>query len=276
MMNPAGRVAVVTGANQGIGFYIALQLGLSGKFAHVILACRSATKGQEAIQAIQEDLTSHSSSTSLSCESLVLGDSNSHTSFAKKIEENFGKVDVLVNNAGMAYKGADPTPFEQQCQPTLDVNFRGTVDFNEKLLPLIRKGSDPRIVNLSSMAGRLSQVSPELQQKFTSPDLTIPELMGLMNQFQSDVLKGTHRENGWSSTNYGMSKFAVTAATKVWARENPGIAINCCCPGYCSTSMSSYGGSRLPAEGAKNAVIPATMDNPPTGAYFADFKLAEW
>jgi hypothetical protein len=40
--------------------------------------------------------------------------------------------------------------------------------------------------------------------------------------------------------------------------------------------MSSYGGSRLPAEGAKNAVIPATMDNPPTGAYFADFKLAEW
>ena len=126
------------------------------------------------------------------------------------------------------------------------------------------------------MAGRLSQVSSQLQQKFTSPDLTIPELMGLMNQFQSDVLKGTHRQDGWSNTNYGMSKFAVTAATKIWARENLDIAINCCCPGYCSTSMSSYGGSRPPAEGARNAVIPATMDNPPTGAYFANFKLAEW
>ena len=111
MINPLGRVAVVTGANQGIGFYIALQLGLSGKFGHVILACRNATKGQEAMQAMQELLTSHSSSTSLSCESLVLGDSNSHTSFATKMEENFGKVDVLVNNAAMAYKGADPTPF---------------------------------------------------------------------------------------------------------------------------------------------------------------------
>ena len=59
------------------------------------------------------------------------------------MEEKYGHVDVLINNAGMAFKNADPTPFEQQCKPTLDVNFRGTYDFTEEILPLVRRGTDP-------------------------------------------------------------------------------------------------------------------------------------
>ena len=275
------RVAVVTGSNQGIGFFVALQLALSGKFGNVILACRNATRGVEAVESIKAELSAAGcgdagQAVSLSYEPLTLGDVASHETFANKMKESFGKVDVLVNNAAIAYKGSDPTPFNEQTKPTLDVNFRGTVDFTERMLPLVRKGSDPRIVNVSSMSGKLSQVSEPLQKRFSSPELTMDELHKLINQFESDVQGGVHRKNGWSNTNYGMSKLGVTAATKIWARQEPSVKVMCCCPGYCSTSMSSYRGSRPPGEGARNAVIPATMDNPPTGAFFSNFNVAKW
>ena len=277
----ANRVAVVTGSNQGIGYFVALQLGLSGKFGHVILACRDATRGQEAVANIQKDFHSSSSSAAngvtFAYEPLTLGDSASHQSFAQKMEQTFGKVDVLINNAAMAFKGADPTPFQQQCRPTLDVNFRGTVDFTEHLLPLLRKGDDPRIVNVASGAGRLGQVSQDLQAKFSNPNLEMSELHALVDKFQHDVENGIHVQEGWSNSNYGISKLAVIAATKIWARQEHGtVVVNCCCPGYCATSMSSYKGGRPPEEGAKNAVIPATMENPPTGSFFSNFQVAEW
>mmetsp|Transcript_11356 Transcript_11356/g.27218 ORF Transcript_11356/g.27218 Transcript_11356/m.27218 type:complete len:147 (+) Transcript_11356:3-443(+) len=146
------------------------------------------------------------------------------------------------------------------------------------MLPLLRKGTDARVVNVASMAGRLGQVSPELQAKFTDPQLTIPELNGLMKAFEDDVQKGIHKQNGWSNSNYGMSKLGVIAATRVFAREEAAynISVTSCCPGYCDTDMTSNKGPRSPAEGAKNAVIPATMANPPTGAYFADYKVSKW
>jgi carbonyl reductase 1 len=268
------RVAVVSGSNQGVGFFIALQLALSGKFGNVILGCRNEQRGIEAMQKIQSQVDPELCR--VNYEPLVLGDPGSHSAFAQRMEQEFGKVDVLINNAAIAFKGADPTPFQGQTKPTLDVNFRGTVDFTEKMLPLVRRGIDPRIVSVSSMAGRLSQVHPDLQQRFAAPDLTMGELQHLMDTFEADVQAGIHKQKGWSNSNYGMSKLGVTAATRVWARENPGVAINCCCPGYCSTSMSSYRGTRDPAEGARNACIPALMDQPPTGQFFQDFEVSQW
>lgn len=277
----SSRVAIVTGSNQGIGFFIALQLALSGKFGNIILACRNANRGVAAVESIKAELINAGGGkvdggVSLSYEPLTLGDVTSHEEFAKKMEKSFGKVDVLVNNAAMAFKAADPTPFTEQTKPTLDINFRGTVDFTERMLPLIRKGSDPRIVNVASMSGRLSQLSEPLQKKFSSPNLTMEELHKLVDQFEADVQAGVHRKNGYGNSNYGMSKLSLIAATKIWSREEPTVKVNCCCPGYCATSMSSYQGSRPPEEGARNAVIPATMDNPPTGAYFSNFNVAAW
>ena len=267
------RVAVVTGANKGIGYFIALQLGLSGLFSHVILGCRNAVLGQEAAASIQAQLPPAVAVQSLP---LVVGDPASHTAFCRALEDAFGKADVLVNNAGMAFKAADPTPFAQQCQPTLDVNFRGTLDFTLQMIPLLQRGDDPRIVNVASMSGRLGQLAPALQEQFASPTLTLDQLHGLVDQFEADVLAGTHREHGWGNSNYGLSKLALIAATRVLAREHPRIAINCCCPGYCDTDMSSHRGTRHPADGARNAVIPATMVDPPTGAFFRDYAVAEW
>ena len=161
------------------------------------------------------------------------------------------------------------------------MNFWGTVDFTEEMLPLVRKGTDARIVNVASMAGHLSQLrSPELQQIFHSANgsLTKNQLFSLVEKFQLDVLNDRHRQEGWGNSNYGFSKLALIAMTKIWAREEAmnGIAVNCCCPGYCATDMSSYRGSRHPSDGAKNAVIPALMNNPPTGCHFSDYAVSRW
>jgi carbonyl reductase 1 len=275
-----GRVAVITGANKGVGFFIALQLATCGLFQHVLLACRDSARGQEAVAKIiglATTLTNHRqvTNTNISYLPLTLGNVESHRALRESLEKEYGKIDCLVNNAAIAFKASDATPFRDQCKPTLDINFRGTVDLTEQLLPLIKKGSDPRIVNVASMSGRLRQItSRELRDKFKATSLTIPELHDLVDKFEQDVISGQHTQQGWGNSNYGMSKLALMAATKVWARENPDVAINSCCPGYCKTDMSSQMGGRDPSEGARNAVIPATMQNPPTGRFFEDFAVS--
>jgi carbonyl reductase 1 len=286
----AGRVAVVTGANKGIGYHIALQLGKSGLFETIVLGCRDSTRGVEAVSALQRAVTGKEEGLASSCASvnyttfpLTLGNSESHSEFVQYLNENHaGKCHLLINNAAMAFKGSDPTPFPAQTKPTLDVNFRGTVDLTEKMLPLLRKSAATgfsRIVNVASMAGALRQVSPQLQSQFTDKALTIDQLQSLMDEFENDVQSGVHKSKGWSNSNYGMSKLAVQAATKIWAREEESnnVLVYSCCPGYCKTDMSSNFGPRDPADGARNAVIPATAEPPlPTGSYIANDAVATW
>lgn len=183
------RVAVVTGANKGIGYHIVQQLASSGQFSHVVLGCRDEQRGQRAAMQI----ASATRRCSVSFQQLTIGDRASHEAFCRAIEGKHGKVDVLINNAGMAFKGSDPTPFKDQCRPTLDVNFWGTVDFTEEILPLVRRGRDSRIVNVASMAGHLSQLrSRELQDRFANPRLTKEELFSLVEKFEASVLHGCH------------------------------------------------------------------------------------
>ena len=288
-----GRVAVVTGANKGIGYHIARQLAASGQFTDVVLACRDGARGEAARRRMESEVTNGGGSrgpaaAALTCLPLSVGDSSSHASFVHAMDERFGRVDVLVNNAAIAYKGSSTVPFEDQCKPTLDVNFRGTVDFTEGMLPLIRRAAaagdgDARIVNVASMSGRLSQLrSGQLRDQFTSTALSMFQLRVLANTFEADVRRGRgyHLTQGWGDSNYGFSKLALIAATRVWAREEApnGIRVNCCCPGACATDMSSQRGSRTAEDGARNAVLPATMprEGCPTGEFFENMKISRW
>ena len=289
-MSSKTRTAIVTGSNKGIGFHIALQLAKSNLFSNIILACRDEKRGLEAQEFIQNELLSSSSSSycNVSYEPLIIGNESSHDQFTTIIQQKYNnKVDVLINNAAIAYKEADPTPFQQQCKPTLDINFYGTVDFTEKMIPFLRNGEDARIVNVASMAGRLGQIKNlDLRNKFMDDNLSKEQLLALVNEFQNDVLSGTHIQKGWGKSNYGMSKLALIAMTKIWAREETNIntndskfvKVNCCCPGYCDTDMTSHKGTRPPSEGAKNAVLPATMDVSicPTGEIFANYEVSNW
>ena len=95
-------IAVVTGGNKGIGFFAALQLAGSGLFSHVILGCRDPSRGQTAVKDLQNQLPEpYKTETDVSFLPLTVGDNNSHIQFQKVIEEKYGKLDVLVNNAGI-------------------------------------------------------------------------------------------------------------------------------------------------------------------------------
>ena len=129
------------------------------------------------------------------------------------LSSTYGGLDVLINNAAIAYKMASTAPFLEQATNTVRINFTGTLNITRALLPLVRPHG--RIVNVSSMVSKLSQVSSELQKKFSDPKLTEGELVALMKQFVDDVTAGSHKEKGWSNSAYATSKLGVTALTKV-------------------------------------------------------------
>ncbi|CAJ1398086.1 unnamed protein product [Effrenium voratum] len=262
------RLAVVTGGNKGVGFHTARQLKASG--LRVILACRSVELASKA-------------AAELGCEFeiLDLGSADSIEAFARQMETKYQQLDVLVNNAAIAFKAADPTPFEQQTIPTLGVNFFATTRLTDRLLPLLRAsaaaGRQPKVVNVASLAGKLRQLCPELQAQFADPALDRGRLVSLVQSFVAAVQSGRHREMGFSNSNYGMSKLALIAYTRLLAREEAGngLVVNACCPGYCRTDMSSNRGGQEPSVGARTVALCAVAPNV-TGGFFEHEHLSEW
>jgi carbonyl reductase 1 len=216
-------IAIVTGANKGIGFEAAKKLLQNGVFT--VVACRNEELGRAAAA----ELSSYGD---VEFRKLDIADNRSISTFVAEFERDYGKLDILLNNAAIAFKGADPTPFQQQARPTFTPNYFGTVDLTTQMLPLLRRGSDPRIVFVSSRAGALRILkSTELKSRVTADDVTIEELNNMAKQFIADVENGVHQSKGWPSSNYGMSKLLLTAYSRVLARNEPDIKINACCPG---------------------------------------------
>lgn len=262
------RIAVVTGSNKGIGKEVAKQLLTTCTV--VVLACRNKQLGEVAVKQLNSPKARF-----MQCD---ISDGASIASFADAFSTEFGALDVLVNNAGIAFKGADPTPFEGQTGPTLKTNYKGTVALTERLLPLLEQSSNGHLVNVASMAGKLSQVSAERQAQFTSPTLTTDGLTGLADAFAADVAAGNHKANGWGNSNYGFSKLCMIAYTKLLARRyaNTALNVNCCCPGYCRTDMASNRGPRPPEVGARNAVMLADPACTLNGEFIQDEAVSRW
>merc|ERR1712217_773078 len=177
-------------------------------------------------------------------------------------------LDVLVNCAAICYN--DPTlygkceytPFEKQARITVQTNFFGTLNVIRSMLPLLRAAPSARIVTISSSAGRLAILkSQDKIDQFTSPTLQIAQIERLMTQFVVDVETGVHASNGWGHTCYGMSKLGLIALTRVLAREEPNIMVNCADPGYCATEMNAYQGYDSPEMGARAASALALLPN---------------
>jgi carbonyl reductase 1 len=262
------KIAVITGANKGIGKEIARRMGTEPDFT-ALIACRNVELGRAAA----DELIAYGIKEDCPCEvvalpvALDLTDSASIAKVAKFVEEKYGVVDVIVNNAAICFN--DPTlygkveftPFEKQARITIQTNFFGTLEVTQSFLPLLKKSSSPRIINVASAAGRLTILrSQSLVDEFTSDKLKIPHLSKLMQKFVSDVEDGTHAQKGWPNTCYGVSKLGIIALTKILARQHPEMMVNSVDPGYCKTDQNDNQGVVDPSDGAYTPYLLALME----------------
>ncbi|XP_027731368.1 carbonyl reductase [NADPH] 1-like [Vombatus ursinus] len=277
-MSSSSRVAVVTGSNKGIG--LAIVRDLCKKFpGDVILTARNPTLGQEAVKKLKEE------GLNPVFHQLDINDLQSIQTLREFLKERYGGLDVLVNNAGIAFKESDTTPFPIQAEVTLQTNFFGTRAVSAELLPLIKPQG--RVVNVSSMmsAFALKKCSPELQQKFRSDTITEEELVGLMNKSVEDAKKGVHEKEGWPNTAYGTSKIAVTVLSRIQARQlneqrkGDNILLNACCPGWVRTDMGGINAAKSVEEGAETPVYLALLPpgvTEPHGQFVSEKKVEKW
>lgn len=260
-LGSVSRVALVTGSNKGIGFEIAKKIG-SEKGMKCILGCRNETLGKLAVEKLKKE------GCDVAFLKVDLEDLESIRNAIDTIRDTYGKCDVLVNNAAVCFN--DPTlygrvphtSFSKQAEITIRTNFHGTLALTQGLLPLLSKSESPRIINIASSAGRLTILPSENRRaKFSSNDLTLEELDGYMREFVISAKNGSHQEDGWPNTGYGVSKVGIIAMTRVLARENPKTMVNSVDPGYCRTDQNNNQGFVPPERGALTPFLLATLSS---------------
>lgn len=220
------RIALVTGANKGIGLEIARQLAEAG--LTVIIGARNLALGRTAAAELGSD------GSSVDVVRIDVNDDGSITEAADQIAARHGRLDILVNNAGIV-DAADGPPTRSSTvavRRIMETNFIGTLAVTQAMLPLLRKSQAGRIVNLSSALGSLS-----INSDPSSP-------------FYSARLIG-----------YNASKAAVnmlTAQLCAELRDTP-IVVNSVSPGYVKTDLTGHTGFMTPAEGARMPVKYALL-----------------
>lgn len=266
--NAPSPLVLVTGGNKGIGYSIVKLLFNRGlESMQCIFTSRTRANGQKAIESLMKEGVDKNR---LHFHELDVSRQESIDTFSKWIADTHPKIDVIVNNAGFAFKGADPTPFNEQAAPTFAVNFFGTVALTEKLRPFLApKG---RIVNVASQSGT-SAIS-RLHNAETKQCLSQPENLESLKSCAQDFVDLVKQKGescadlGFPVQCYGMSKAFLISYTRLLARA--GVNAFACCPGYCKTDMTSHKGGR-PADVGAETPLGLALDplaKTPGGMYY--------
>jgi NAD(P)-dependent dehydrogenase (short-subunit alcohol dehydrogenase family) len=238
-----GDIALISGANKGIGFEIAR--GLGAKKIKVLVGARDRARGQAAV----DTLTAEGADARFV--ELNVTDEGTVQRAAQWIEKEFGHLDILINNAGIAEWDAKPSTVDlAKVREVYETNFFGPVVLIQTMLPLLKKSKHGRIVNVSSSLGSLT-----LGSNLDSP-------------FADFLALG-----------YCTSKSALNSMTVQFAKElkDTPIKVNAICPGYCATDLNNHSGPRTAAQGAAAAIEYATISaEGPTGGYFNDEGRVPW
>lgn len=236
-MPAAARIALVTGGNRGIGYEICRQLALNG--VSVVLTARDSGKGKVATKTLQEaglDVDFHRLDVT-SCRSI--------RACVAAVAERRGRIDVLVNNAGIMIDPRGSRFLDSKLdtyRDTLETNLFGPLQLAQAVVPLMKANRYGRIVNLTSGLGQLSDM-------------------------------------GAGTPAYRISKTALNSLTRILAAEfrTNNILANAMCPGWVRTAMGGESAPRTPEQAADTAVWLATLpDDGPTGGVYRDRKPIEW
>jgi NAD(P)-dependent dehydrogenase (short-subunit alcohol dehydrogenase family) len=233
------KIALITGANKGIGYETARQLGAQDMT--VLVGARDIERGREAEQALRDG------GADARFVQLDVTDPKSIQQATERIEAEFDRLDVLINNAGtatVARQGYPPSQTSlQDMRAVYEINVFGVVAVTNAMLPLLRRAPAARIVNVSSEVGSIGAQSDPAHPLGQMP----------------------------ASVQYPSSKAAVNMVTAMYAKElrDTPIKVNAANPGFTATDFNSHRGFRSAAEGAEPSVYLATLpDDGPNGIHW--------
>jgi NAD(P)-dependent dehydrogenase (short-subunit alcohol dehydrogenase family) len=245
-MSTVGRIALITGANKGIGFETARQLGVQG--ITVLAGVRNQARGAEAVDQLRAE------GIDAKAVHLDVTDQAAIDAAVAWIDQTYGRLDILVNNAGMSTREGNTPPSElalEAVRETFATNVFGVFAVTKASLPLLRRSDAGRIVNLSSEMGSLT-----ISSDTASFAAYLPPTLA-----------------------YNASKTALNALTVFFAKElrDTPIKVNSVSPGYVATDLNAHSGYLTPEQGAKVPVAFATLPaNGPTGGFFGVEGAIAW
>jgi NAD(P)-dependent dehydrogenase (short-subunit alcohol dehydrogenase family) len=234
----ASRLALVTGANRGIG--LAIATGLAELGYHVLLAARRAEDARAAVDGLAPRANLR-----LTPLQLDVADSASVRAAAEEVRDRFDRLDALVNNAAADYddEQVPSTADLDLARHALEVNLLGAWRTCQALLPLLRQSAAGRIVNVSSGSGAFDETSDGFAPAY-------------------------------SVSKAGLNMLTLKLALEL---KGTGILVNAACPGWVRTRMGGSSAPRSPEQGADTPIWLATLpDNGPTGGFFRDRQPIPW